>query len=1463
MKILYVEDEIAHVELAQRTLENKLQDEFTLYHTDTLAGALKLIDQEPDIDLVLTDFRLPDGSGLDLLTRIRERRLPPAVVLITGQGDQEIAVAALKAGAADYLVKQSDYLHRLPIVISNAVAQNRFLREQAALREAEIRYQSLVEQTPAVVFLDNIDENETTLYINPRVEELTGYSPEEWQADDFIWEKNIHPDDRERIQDAEQRTHKKGERFQEEYRFIRRDGRAIWIKEDTNLIHDKDGNPLYWLGILVDITKEKENEAALQRQLSELTVLHEISVAGAESNLEDEIIERVVKITSKIYNEVCGVLLLNSKGDTVFAHPSYFGADVSKWRETGAPSTEGVVGMVLSLGKSQRLDDVSNEPNFVEVAPGIHSELCVPIRVNQRIIGALNVESRKYGAFDSEDEQFLNTVASSLGTALERLRLLKEEEQRNIELDTLYEVTKLLPESLEPGVIAQNLIDNVGKLIGYEFSGVTILDENTGELIPLAVSRTGLTETEHQNTMDRIRDLHLKPGNGLAGWVIQNNQPVRVGDSRKDPRYLPVHENMLSVLCVPLATRDRVIGAIIAESRKQDAYTARDESLLTALASSAAIILENARLYEAQGARRKEAEALQQATASLSAHIELNPLLDQILESLLMIIPYDNASIFLDDKNGGMDIVAVKGFLQNESMVGRKVFMSAKWTQLTEYRRSLIIPDAQIDPNFEKWDGSEKIRGWMGVPMVAHDYVIGYINLDSYKVNAFTERDATLAQTFANSAAVAIQNARSFLTQREQFMREAAILNLMRSASSSLDLDQVLYTLLDQLIKLLRADAGSIQLLEDDQLLIAAAVGFDARLFAENRLASLKNFPLNQLAITSQKAIRVDDTAKDDRYVRVSALAETRSFLVIPLISKGVSIGLITLDNANPSYFTDRDVEISVAIANHASIAIENARLYDEAQNRLKEMETINRISSSMRTTQSQSDMLNILLEETLKLLKAENGSVWLYDHTINMLVQRTTIGAATGAKRKQIRPGEGIVGHVFQSGKIRISTELKNDPLFIKANLDIALPEHGGICIPIQSTAGILGTLTVQMKSSRQMTRYVNLLTTLAEIAGNSIHRADLFEQSQDQVRKLTTLRDIDSAIASSTDLRVTLNILTDHTLKHLRVDAVDILLYHPELQSLSYLASAGFNTLSPSRPTIRIGEGLAGQVVMKGRIEHITNLQELEEARRDPILMREKFVVYMGIPLMVKGQVKGVFEVFNRSPLSPSEEWMQFLQTLSGQAAIAIDNSQLFDNLQRSNQELTQAYDTTLEGWARALELRDRETEGHTRRVTELTTRLARHMGIGEDELVNIYRGVLLHDIGKMGVPDQILRKTGPLTDVEWVEMRQHPQYAFDLLAPISFLRSALDIPYCHHEHWDGSGYPRGLKGEQIPISARIFSIVDIWDALLSDRPYRKAWERERVIKYLNEISGQTLDPKVVTAFLKMIAEDEQQPE
>ena len=191
---------------------------------------------------------------------------------------------------------------------------------------------------------------------------------------------------------------------------------------------------------------------------------------------------------------------------------------------------------------------------------------------------------------------------------------------------------------------------------------------------------------------------------------------------------------------------------------------------------------------------------------------------------------------------------------------------------------------------------------------------------------------------------------------------------------------------------------------------------------------------------------------------------------------------------------------------------------------------------------------------------------------------------------------------------------------------------------------------------------------------------------------------------------------------------------------------------------------------------------------------------------------------------------------------------------NLQKAHTQLLDAYEATIMGWSHAMDLRDHETEGHSQRVMELTVKLAQSYGLDDEEIHHIKRGALLHDMGKIGVPDAILHKPDKLTEEEWKVMRTHPQLAHEMLYPIEYLRPALDIPYCHHEKWDGTGYPRQLKNTEIPLAARIFAVVDVWDAVTSDRPYRPAWNKDQALTYIREQSGRHFDPQVVEAFLKM---------
>lgn len=378
-----------------------------------------------------------------------------------------------------------------------------------------------------------------------------------------------------------------------------------------------------------------------------------------------------------------------------------------------------------------------------------------------------------------------------------------------------------------------------------------------------------------------------------------------------------------------------------------------------------------------------------------------------------------------------------------------------------------------------------------------------------------------------------------------------------------------------------------------------------------------------------------------------------------------------------------------------------------------------------------------------------------------------------------------------------------------------------------------------------------IGIVTTCEDITERK--RAE--EQIKRQLQRLTTLREIDMAILSSFDIRVILNVLLNHLLNQLNIHAALIMMLNPYTLTLEYAVSRGFRSDIIRNTRFRLGEGLAGQVALERRLICIPNLQEKGITCINPSFMDEENVsAYYGLPLIAKGQVKGTLEIFHRTQINPEPEWLDFMDSLAAQAAIAIDNATMFNDLQRSNTELSLAYDTTLDGWSRALDLRDKETEGHSQRVTEITMRIARALGISESELVHVRRGALLHDIGKMGIPDSILLKPGPLNNDEWDIMKRHPVYAYEMLSPISFLKPALDIPYCHHEKWDGTGYPRGLKGNEIPLSARIFSVADVWDALCSARSYRSAYTKEKALDHIRSLENNHFDPEVLKVFLTM---------
>jgi PAS domain S-box-containing protein len=375
-------------------------------------------------------------------------------------------------------------------------------------------------------------------------------------------------------------------------------------------------------------------------------------------------------------------------------------------------------------------------------------------------------------------------------------------------------------------------------------------------------------------------------------------------------------------------------------------------------------------------------------------------------------------------------------------------------------------------------------------------------------------------------------------------------------------------------------------------------------------------------------------------------------------------------------------------------------------------------------------------------------------------------------------------------------------------------------------------------------------------ELRQRNLELARVNELTERRLQQLAAMRTVDMAISSSFKSELVMEILLEQLTSQLKIHAADILIFHPAMQGFRFFCGRGFYAMPSSSEYLRLADSYAGRAAQERRMIKVPRLDEkTDQPKIFPRIAKEGFVSYACLPLIAKGQIKGAMEVCHRDTLELGPEEDSFLEMLAGQAAIAVDNAEMFGNLQSSRDELQLAFNSTLAGWARALELRDREAEGETQRAADQAMRLAQMLGESDEDLTHLYRGAILHDIGMMSVPDDILLKHGPLTDEEWTIVRRHPQVAFDILSPVLFLRQALDIPHCHHEKWDGSGYPRGLKGEHIPLAGRIFAVVDVSNALRSDRPYRKAWKDAEADEYIRSQSGKQFDPAVVQAFFRLM--------
>ena len=1373
--------------------------------------------------------------------RMAGEDLPSSYETILIDKDKNKIYVEMNAGAIQYEGGIAD------LVMVRDITERKLA--EAALKESETSYRDLLNSVSEAIYIQDkdgrfleINEGAVKMYGYPR-EYMIGKNPEDISAPGRNDLKSIKKMIGEAFKDRPQHfefwgKRKNGEIFPKDVRLYK----GTYFGKDVVI------------ALAQDITKRKKDEEALQRQLKELSILHTVSIAAAEASDIDQLIDDITKIIGNaIYVDDFGVALFDQTHQVLRPHRSYHGN--SDEAMASIPLSAGITGFVASTGQPYNAANVHTDPHYLNSLPETQSELCVPIKVGDRLIGVINAESHQLDFFKEEDERLLNTIAGTLATAIEKMQLFTSEHTRRQESETLREAAAAVSSSLELNQVLDTILISLKRVVPYDSASVILLE---GDHLRLMAGQ-GFKEPE------KVINLSISAKDKIFREITKLGKPIILADASTDSRYKQYtgSDPVRGWLGVPLIVRDAVIGFITLDSRTPSAYKEESAALVQAFAYQVATAIENARLYEAEQRRLQESETLREAAAVVASTLDQAQSVRLILDQLARVVPYDSASVLIM-KEGYLEIVGGQGWEDPESVLGLRFPVPGDNpnTLVVQQRTPIILGNAPEQYESFRRRPHGQILSWLGIPMIVRDQVIGILAIDSKKPDYFSQESIRLVSAFASQAATSIENSRLYEEAIQSVERRAILHRASQEiAHASQDPEQVYAAVHRASEQLMPAEAFAITLLDEQS---NETVG--VYLVDKSGRSPVDRVPagngLSGLVMSTGMPVITNDLMVNPipGSVHFGEEEEVRSILAVPLRLGEKVIGMLSVQSYKPYAYTEENQVTLEMLAAHAAVAIENARLYAETLQRLKELEAVNHISTALRSAQTVDDMLPSLLDETLQILGSNSGVIWLYDPVGGVLKQKTARGWFTTIQEKPVKPGDGIAGTVFKNGQVSISKEFVNDPLTLDSTRSQLPPGWGGACVPIRTGRESIGVMFVSVELPRQLQpAAVHLLVTVSEMAGNAIRRATLHEQTERQLQRLASLRAVDMAINTILDLRVMLGILIDHITSQLKVDAVNILLINPNSPTLYQAASSGFRSDALKKTRLYISDSLSGQAIRTRTTIHIPNLSESKWSHHAEVIGEEGFVTYFGVPLLAKGQIKGVLEIYQRNLMEPDAEWRNFLETLAGQAAIAIDNSVLFEELQQTNMNLSLAYDATIEGWSKALDLRDHGSEGHTMRVADMTVQLADIMRIGSSDLIHIRRGALLHDIGKMGIPDSVLSKASALNEEEWAIMRRHPEFAFEMLSPIAYLRPAIDIPFGHHERWDGSGYPRHLSGEQIPLAARIFAVVDVYDALITDRPYRKTSTKLTAIEYIRTNSGILFDPRVVEAFLKLTADDQ----
>jgi len=992
-----------------------------------------------------------------------------------------------------------------------------------------------------------------------------------------------------------------------------------------------------------------------------------------------------------------------------------------------------------------------------------------------------------------------------------------------------------------------SVTDVIGERIFPDHFGVLLWDEAEG-VLKLHPSYRGVPE--------ELMQYRFTPDSGIVGKVFSTGKALMVSNVSKDSDYINPGMMMGSELCVPIKAGDRVIGVLNAERREIKVFTIEDKILLQTMADQIATALEKVTSFEAVENQAMQLALLNEAVLNTSRILDPDELIFLIATQIDEMLSPDFFMLTLYDQEKQELEVAVSTRNGEINQETEGIILPLEQGGLTslviETGQVLHVGDLENSPlivGIEQMQ-THMVGSWVGVPLIYGKVVIGALNVQYFDKMIVSEEQTQFLVSLASHAAIAITNGRLYDDIRARFRLSNQLAGISESLNRSLSFSQVIREVGQGSCVLLGNSGGMI--LEQDETGKFSCIW--NKNMSDDFIQVIAETIAGELISQPEPWICNDVTELfPDHPVRELALEnEIGSITLWPLVYESQTNAVIVCTKPDSYHLGDVESQAMLTFTRQAALSIQNARLLEAERSRRMEAEALIKTTTALTSNLDLGRVLNNILVEFFRVVDFASAGIHLLEFdAFNTVASQGLMIDSTEMIGKEFTLPKFFIDRISESRDPIVLDDLQQlEGFVVPAEINFA---HGWIGVPLYVGDRMIGLLSVESTETGGFSQSdAHKAIAFANQAAIAIESARLFGQTQRRLQVLQAIHTIDQAISLSLDLSLAFDVLLEQALKLLNVDLVRIFSFEAEARIFELVAEKSYLSTNPLRKTSLFRSSDAWEAVNSRQVVHA----EIENSVND--LSLSIFEGYTYSPLISRGVLRGVIEIFHGSVFIPNEEWTDLLGTLSTQAAIAIENDDLVTSLKRSNEELITAYDRTLEGWAYALELRDRETIGHSRRVTELTMRLAKRLNISGTNLANIRRGTLLHDIGKMGLPDSILLKKGPLTEDEEKQMQQHPQLAYQMLQSIPYLRPALDIPFYHHEKWDGSGYPHGLKGENIPLSARIFAVVDVWDALIYDRPYREAWTKRVAFEYIEEQKGIHFDPSILEVFLDILKDD-----